>query len=661
MTILRSLIALIILAISSSSAMAADRPNVILIMADDMGFSDIGCYGGEISTPNLDQLASNGLRYTHFYNGARCCPTRAALLTGLYAHQAGMGGMEPDHGIPGYRGNINRQCVTIAEALRRGGYGTYMSGKWHLTNKRTAKTPEDRDNWPNQRGFDHFYGTIAGAGSFFLPATLTRDNEDAFAEAQDDPNYYYTDAISENASKYIKGHTTNSAEKPFFLYVAYTAPHWPMHAPEHVVQKYLGKYRGGWDELRKNRWSRIAELGFPVDSWKLTERTPFIPAWNDLAADGIPKELAQVPGIDSPDKVREVMDRRMAIYAAMVEQMDTGIGRIVNTLKETGQFENTLVLFLADNGGCAEYGICGFTHGEEKALEFQGTAKSFVSYGAGWANASNTPFRFFKHDTYEGGISTPLIAHWPAGINAKEEFRHQTAHIIDVMPTVLDVAKVDYPVEFDGNEITPLEGISLTGTFTDKPLSRGEPLFWEHHGNRAVRDGKWKAVANGEFRDWELYDISKDRSETQNLAEEFPAIVKKMDKQWWAWAKRANVLPMNPGRKNLAEIKKTAKPMGEIKFITLADGQKAPKSGNGAASQIVVENKLKIAVRLWWVNLAGEPVAYGEIAPGESRSQGTYHNHTWLITDTKDKPIGYFVTDSVPRFVRLKPEKEAKK
>lgn len=654
------LIAVVLLLLATLPVTAADRPNIILIMADDMGYSDIGCYGGEISTPNLDQLASNGVRYTQFYNGARCCPTRAALLTGLYAHQAGMGGMEPDHGILGYRGNINKQCVTIAEALRAGGYGTYMAGKWHLTNKRTAKTPEDRDTWPIQRGFDRFYGTIAGAGSFFLPATLTRDNQDIMSEAEGDPDYYYTDAISANASQFIQDHNSKSPDSPFFMYVAYTAPHWPMHAPESIVQKYLGKYRDGWDELRKQRWNRISELGFPVDSWKLTERTPFIPAWNDLAQDGIPKELAEVPGVDSADKVREVMDRRMAIYAAMVEQMDTGIGQIVSVLKESNQLENTLILFLADNGGCAEYGICGFTHGEEKAIEFQGTAKSFVSYGAGWANASNTPFRFFKHDTYEGGISTPLIAHWPSGIEQQDEFRHQTAHIIDIMPTLLDVAEVEYPKEYDGNEITPLEGVSLSGSFSNQPLLRDTPLFWEHHGNRAVRDGKWKLVANGEFRDWELYDISGDRSETKNLADDFPAIVKKMDKQWWAWAERAHVLPMNPGRKNLAELKKTAKPMGEVKFIRLSEGQKAPKSGNGGGSQIVVENKLTIAVKLWWVNFTGEPVAYGEIAPGETRSQGTYHNHTWMITDSKDKPIGYFVTDSVPRFARLKPEKESK-
>ncbi|MGF1579110.1 MAG: arylsulfatase [Gemmataceae bacterium] len=540
------------LLLTGSRTQADERPNIVLIMADDMGFSDIGCYGGEIATPHLDKLAGNGLRFAQFYNGARCCPTRAALLTGLYAHQAGMGGMEPDWGVPGYRGNINRKCVTLAEVLKLGGYSTYMVGKWHLTNRTRAKTIEEKFNWPRQRGFDRFYGTIAGAGNFFNPATLTRGNQFIQKEASGNKNYYYTDAISRNACTFIDDHLKkNRKDNPFFLYVAYTAPHWPMHAPKELIKKYRGKYRVGWDVIRKQRFARQQKMGLATKSWKLTQRTGFIPSWNELAERGIPKELQRVPNLKSADDVREMMDRRMAVYAAMVERMDQGIGRIIETLRKGKKLDNTLILFLSDNGGCAEYAVCGFTRGQNLSIEAVGGILSFVSYGGGWANASNTPFRWFKHDTYEGGVATPLIVHWPAGIPEKSNgaFRRQVGHIIDIMPTLVEVAKAKYPKTYSGQTITPMEGVSLVPAFGDEELRRKDNLYWEHHGNRAAFDGRWKLVARGEKAKWELYDLKADRCETTNVVAEHKEIVRRLDQAWWKWAKRANVLPMNPNRK----------------------------------------------------------------------------------------------------------------
>ncbi len=531
------------LGVSTSTASPQnERPNIILIMADDMGYSDIGCYGGEIETPNLDRLAKNGLRYSQFYNGARCCPTRASLLTGLYAHQAGMGGMEPDWGIPGYRGNINRQCVTMAEALKVNGYSTYMSGKWHLTNVRRANQLKDKFNWPLQRGFDRYYGTIAGAGSFFTPNTLTRDNEDITEEAKKNPSYYYTDAISIEAAKFISEHAEDKkvASNPFFLYVSYTAPHWPLHAKDKDIEKYKGRYDNGWDVLRKERFERLQKMGLATDAWKMSKRPHWVPDWEKLAEQELPGHVTKIKGVTQKN-IKRFMAHRMAIYAAMIDSMDQGIGKIIQALEKQNKLENTMIVFLADNGGCAEYSLYGFTNGRTADIKDEGKRKSFTSYGGGWANASNTPFRYFKHDTHEGGISTPLIVHWPKGIQAKNEWRHDISHIIDLMPTFLEASNSTYPKTYQENKIQALEGLSLVPTFKKQALSRKKPLFWEHHGNRAVRDGKWKLVARGEKNPWELYNIEKDRSETQNLASEKKDLVEKMAKAYLDWAQRCHV------------------------------------------------------------------------------------------------------------------------
>jgi arylsulfatase A-like enzyme len=496
------------LASSAGSALAAapSRPNIILVMADDMGFSDIACYGGEIKTPTLDRLADGGIRFTQFYNTGRCCPTRAALLTGLYSHQAGVGHMVEDRGVPGYRGFLNDRCATIAEVLGDAGYATLMTGKWHLG--------ENRPHWPFDRGFQKSYSLVSGGTNYFRldpGRKLARDDQQISPEE----GWYVTDAISDNAAAYLS--EQRPAEKPFFLYVAYTAPHWPLHARPEDIARYRGKYTKGWDAIRRERHARMISLGLVDGRWPITPRDKSVPAWEDA------------PNQDD-------LDLRMAVYAAQIDRMDQGIGKIMAKVTEIGAEENTLFFFLADNGGCAEIidrGMPGVPAGE---------ADSFLSYGVGWANASNTPFRRYKHWVHEGGIASPLVVHWPAGIKRQGQLETQPGHVVDIMATCLAVAGVSYPKSRGGNEITPVAGISLVPAFDGKPLGRPEPIFWEHEGNRAVRDGKWKLVSQYPG-DWELYDIEADRTELVNLAAKQPDVVKRMAEQYETWAARSNVVP----------------------------------------------------------------------------------------------------------------------
>ena len=517
----------------ASLAMGGDkalRPNIILIMADDMGFSDIGCYGGEIQTPNLDQLAEHGLRYTQFYNTARCCPTRASLMTGLYAHQAGMGAMTRPTPLRGYQGHINRNCVTIAEVLKQAGYATFMSGKWHLTEDKNKLVTGSKHNWPRQRGFDRFFGTIAGAGSFYTPQTLTLDNAPITEFPKD---FYYTTAIGEHGAQFIREHGADENDQPFFLYVPFTAPHWPLHALEKDIKKYRGKYLKGWDAIRAKRHARQLKMGLVDQRWPISARHERAPAWETL------------------DKAKQKeMDERMAIYAAMIDSMDQAIGHILKAVADLDQTENTMILFLADNGGCDESGLYGF---ERKKGGKLGTDSSFASYGLCWANASNTPFQFFKKDNHEGGIASPLIVHWPEGIEqgAHGKLRHEPTHVIDIMATAVQLAGAEYPARFRGHDILPLEGLSLLPTFEGKPLDR-TALYWEHVGNRAVRSGDWKLVANTRFRkqEWELYNLRTDRTETVNLFNQREDKAQELKTLWQAWATRAYVLPKPGGKKS---------------------------------------------------------------------------------------------------------------
>lgn len=522
------------------------RPNIVLILNDDMGFSDIGCYGGEIETPTLDRLAKRGLRFSQFYNTARCSPSRASLLTGLHPHQTGIGVLTYDLGPEGYSGNLSEQCVTIPEALRGNGYRTYMSGKWHVASNLVSPTSA----WPMQRGFDEFFGTIIGAGSFYDPNTLTRGNANAEHEARDNPEFFYTDAISDQAVDYVKTHARNHADQPFFMYVAYTAPHWPLHAHDSDIAKYRGRFDAGWDQLRIERLRKLVSAGILKPEWGLSERDPSQPAWTEA-------------------EEKAWLLRCMEVYAAQVDRMDQGIGRIVASLEQAGIFEDTLIIFLADNGACAEDIPEGVTvdvlvnqlliarshtrsgepvHFGNNPNLMPGAENTYQSYGAAWANLSNTPFRLYKHWIHEGGIATPLIAHWPAGIQDQGGIRHTPGYLPDIMATLLDVTGTPYPDQRNGQSVPALEGTSLRAAFDADGLP-DRPMFWEHEGNAAVRVGQWKLVRK--FPDpWELYDLDTDRTELHDRSADYPERVQEMLSLFHEWAARCGVIP----REKILEI-----------------------------------------------------------------------------------------------------------
>ncbi len=522
--------------------MRTNPPNILLVMNDDMGYSDIGCYGGEIRTPNLDRLAADGVRFTQFYNTARCCPTRASILTGLHPHQVGVGWMTMvDLDDDGYRGDLNDACVTIAEALKAAGYATYMSGKWHVS--REVEPDGPRHSWPRQRGFDRYFGILGGASNYWQPTTLTREN-DAVDMASLPEDFFLTDAISDQAADYIREHAATGGDTPFFLYTAYTAPHWPLHAHEDDIGRYRGRFAAGWDRLREERLERMRAMGVLDASWPLTERDPTQPPWDE-----------------TPDQAWQ--QRRMEVYAAQIDRMDQGIGRIVAALEETDRLDNTLILFLADNGACAEEFAAevrpmpsNYPAGRPRTRDgrtvlrgndptvMPGSEDTYQSYGVPWANLSNTPFREYKHWVHEGGIATPLIAHWPSVIDDRGALRHQPGQLTDIMATCLDVAGADYPTRFNGHDILPLEGASLAPIFHDRPNHK-DALIWEHEGNKAVRRGRWKLVCKypGE---WELYDIVANRTETHDLAERHPEIVAELGAIHDAWAERCGVKPWEP-------------------------------------------------------------------------------------------------------------------
>jgi arylsulfatase len=547
------------------------KPNVIIILADDVGYSDLGCYGGEIATPNLDALASRGVRFTQFYNTARCCPTRASLLTGLYPHQAGIGHMMDDKGVDGYRGDLNRRSITLAEAVKPAGYRTYAVGKWHVTPGATAAALANRKNWPLQRGFDRYYGTIHGGGSFWDPSSLVRDN--TLITVANDPEYrpaefYYTDAISDHATRFIREHARDLARQPFLMYVAYTAAHWPMHARESDIARYKGRYDAGYAAIRDARWARQKKLGVAEAKWGTA---PLVGDW---------------AGVTN----KEFETRCMEVYAAMLTTLDQGVGRIVAELKAAGQLDNTVICYLQDNGGCAETmgRIGAFTaRAAQPSLPpmapdaqqygtkpdqtrdgwpvrqgygvLPGPADTFIGYGRDWANVSNTPFREYKHWVHEGGISTPLIVHWPAGMReartsdaAPGRLCREPSHLIDIMATCVDLAGAKYPIDFNGQPIQPMEGRSLKPLLVSSspdPSVSPSPrlLFWEHEGNRAIRSGRWKLVSKHPGG-WELYDLEADRAEQNDLAAQQPDRVQQLAAQWQAWAKRAGVepWPVNP-------------------------------------------------------------------------------------------------------------------
>jgi len=505
--------------------------NIVLIVADDLGYSDIGCYGGEIRTPNLDRLGRSGVRLSQFYNTARCSPSRASLLTGLHPHQTGIGILTNDDGPGGYPGSLNDRCVTVAEILADAGYATALSGKWHLS----AHLWDPAESWPTRRGFGEFFGTISGCGSYYDPATLFRGETDASAEARE-PGFFYTDAITDAAVDFVR--RQSGAGRPFFAYVAYTAPHWPLHAPEEDVAAYDGVYEAGWDELREQRLRRLRDEGVLGEESPLSERDPGQPAWAET-------------------RHRDWEARRMRVYAAQVERMDRGIGRILDELAARGVLDDTIVVFLSDNGACAEvlpqgdpeefrrkrHIVPAVTRdgaelriGNDPAID-PGPENTYASYGQAWANLSNTPFRFYKRWVHEGGIATPLIVSWPGGGLAGGRIVTTPFQLTDVLPTLLDAVGVPYP---DG-PVLPAEGRSAL------PALRGgdaenATLYWEHIGNAAIRRGDWKLVREYP-RDWELYHVGHDRSELTDLAGGHPELVAELAGEYDRWAERVGVIP----------------------------------------------------------------------------------------------------------------------
>jgi arylsulfatase A-like enzyme len=547
--------------VSPAVAAQPQRPNIIVILADDLGYSDLSCYGGEINTPNLDGLAKNGLRFTQFYNSARCCPSRAALLTGLYPHQAGVGMMTGDAGekYPGYRGALQPHAVTIAEVLKAAGYRTAMSGKWHVGDRLS----------PIERGFDDFYGFTRGyAVDSFDERMMIRLPEGRPARSYKPGEYFATDAITDHALDFVA--EARKTKQPWFLYVAYQAPHFPVQTRADDDAPYAKTYDKGWDKLRAERLARMKKVGAVAKNTPLTprgkiHRPDVAKRLGSMTADG------NNPPWDSLDAERRAdLAGRMKAYAGMVAGMDRNIGRLIADLKRSGELENTLILFLSDNGACAEWEPFGFDMNEpanvrpgvgigggtpnlpnrlRRGAELMtlGGADTLFSYGSAWANLSNTPWRLYKHYSHEGGVSSPLIAHWPAGIKTRGQWRNQPGHLIDVMATLVDVAGASYPKEREGVVTRPMEGVSLRPAFMNKPLQRKEPLFFEHDGSRAVRDGNWKLVSS-RAGEWELYDIAADRAELINLASKRPDKVKELASRWDVWAQRTNVAPRPGGR-----------------------------------------------------------------------------------------------------------------
>ena len=486
-----------------------ERPNIIIILVDDMGFSDIGCYGGEIETPNLDALADNGLRFTQFYNSGRCCPTRASLLTGLQPHQVGIGHMTESPNKPlgfegPYQGYLNEKCVTIAQVLKSTGYHTLMTGKWHLGYA-------DKNNWPLQRGFDRFYGGISGAFNYFKPGGdrgITEGNT-AVPTPED---WYATDAFTDKGIEYIK-EATATDDNPFLLYLAYNSPHWPLNAKWADYLKYRGKYTNGWQAIADARFEKQKQIGLFDDTVKSAPLQA--PNWGDLS-----------------DGERDRLDTVQAAYAGCIDNIDQNIGKLVAYLKKSGELDNTLIFFLSDNGACQEGGILG--QGDEKMVKNPPLETvAGVRQGLAWANASNTPFRLFKHFVHEGGACTPMIAHWPAGIPQKRNggFTRQHAYLPDFMATCIALSGAEYPAN-----IPEPAGKSLVPALVSarKPVHR-EPIYWEHEGNAAMRDGNLKLVREYE-KPWELYDISRDRTELNDLAKIDNVTVESMVNKWESWA-----------------------------------------------------------------------------------------------------------------------------
>lgn len=553
-----------------ASAQAEDRrPNIMVIMVDDMGYSDLGCFGGEIHTPNLDGLANNGMRFTQFFNAGRSCPSRAALMTGLYAQQAGIMAMGQ---------SLNTECVTIPEVLKTAGYHTAMTGKWHLSLTQGIGNNADQMAWlshqntfnnrpfapietyPCNRGFDEHWGTIWGVVNHFDPFSLVHNEEPIYTDAIPS-DFYSTDFITDKTIDLIDD--LSAKEEPFFMYVAYNAPHWPLHAKPEDIKKYDGMYDEGWDVMREKRYARMVELGLISPEQTPVSRNESGRLWEN-------------------ETDKEFQAANMEVHAAMIDCVDQGVGRIIQKLKETGEYDNTIIIFSSDNGASSEnYGIGEFdrhdrTRDGQMVTHDSRTPGDQLSYnylGTGWAGAINTPFRYWKAESFHGGIAAPTIVHWPAGMKSgKGSIVNEPCHFIDIMPTSIALAGAEYPSTYNGHSIKPLaaEGRSLLPLISGEGEWNGErTLFWEHENGRAVRVGNWKmtSLRNG---GWQLFDLSTDYSETNNVAAEHPDKVREMKTLWNNWAKSV-------GLKVEEEMADTEK---ELLFYYPFDGDLTDKSPN---------------------------------------------------------------------------------
>jgi arylsulfatase A-like enzyme len=507
------------------------RPNILLVVADDLGYSDLGCYGGEIATPTLDALAANGLRFAQFYTTARCCPSRASILTGQYPHRVGVGHMVTDMGHPGYRGRLSDDAVTLAEVLKLAGYRSFMSGKWHVG------TPD-----PTRHGFEQYFGTLISAATYWDPEKYLRLPQGSRTRNYDRDSFYGTDVLTDYAMDFLEDART-TPDQPWFLYLAYHAPHFPLHARPEDISRYRNRYTGGWDLLREERLARMKQLRLVGRDTRLSPRSKFTNYGESVSAEN--------PSWESlPQDRRADLAMRMAIYAAMVDRMDQNIGRVVSELRARGELDNTLIMFLSDNGACAEWDPFGFDvssspnnvlhRGDQ--LEGMGGRGTYHSVGSGWANASNTPWRMYQPYSHEGGISTPCIVHWPAGFRRRNVVESAPAHLIDLMPTIVEASGAQYPKRIDTRQILPMAGASLV------PALRGErmpqrALYFEHEGTRAVREGRYKLTAlRGES--WRLYDMERDRTELEDLAARQPRRVESLARKWDTWAAGNQVTPL---------------------------------------------------------------------------------------------------------------------
>ncbi len=535
----------LLISASLAAATAAEPPNIIVILLDDLGYSDLGCYGGEIDTPNIDALAEGGVRFESFYNSARCCPSRASLMTGLYPPQTGIASFttRAPHATrgPAYLGRLNDRCVTLGETLGNSGYSTYYVGKWHLHN----------ETGPTQRGFDEFYGYTFDHSHDQWDAEYYERLPSGRVKEIDPPQgeFFATDVFSDYALEFIR--QGQERRQPWFVFLGHSSPHFPVQAPAASADKYVDTYMRGWDVLRRERFARMRRIGL-VDGerWKFTERS-LVPVDRDDIANGFPGQPN--PAWDSIDRPRQMdLARRMALFAAMVEHVDRGVGRILGHLRESGDFENTLIVLLSDNGACYEWGPFGFDERSRQGVTILHTGEdlrkmggpgTYHSYGSGWANLGNTPFRLYKHFTHEGGANTPFIAHWPLGIRARGSWIRERGHIIDVMPTLRAAAGAPYPRDYAGRSVQPEEGVNLLPAFDGTALP-ARPLYFEHQAARGLIEGDWKAVWGKRMPweiQWELYNLVEDRSETTNQAERFPDRVRSMARKWEAYAERTGL------------------------------------------------------------------------------------------------------------------------